>query len=595
MTTLQKYLVLSFGYGDLVGIEGAGGTKRIISQIKEFNLYAVLETCSKISLALLNRGVANPLGQAELLGGIFPDKKQRIRFYERARSKADGSPWAIFNNQSVLTLAKIALTNCPIEGGKSVDTSNIEQLGYWLLILNDECFAEETTGAILLPSREHERERLMKSLARYQFLHNTERLGYKMGRFRWIVDYFKKENPHGIDIASLFEESTGGISLDDYMTVCASLLVKWVNISTKEKIDLTNDWVTCPDVYFKDTKLDPSSIEKVLSLISMLPQEFPDLYKISIEQILGGKEQFHYNFMPSVWRPLVWYQDKKCFICPSVEYLYDKVTDGIYRTIETYLRTENRTKERDTFAIAWGDVFEQYIKSSLSASFGNSFHHNPRDKKSNKEMIDGVIDSESFVFIIETKNLHWSYKTMVSGDIDDTDSPIKQLFTNKGMAQISTCIRNVKNDTWTLPVETKNKQFIPLLIVSEHMPGDTYNRRLYETFAAQAKTKLNDNDVLPFIILNAEEVEILEAIASERGAGEVIQILAEYTHLFLQRNDLGFVPNAIGFKNYLYENGYEKTHVPTNNKRLLKYFDDVMDDVCIKAFGRKIEKRRNET
>jgi hypothetical protein len=594
MTTLQKYLVLSIGYEELVGIANDGGIERIKSQIKEYNLYAVLESCSKISLTLLHRGVANPLGQAELLGGIFPDKQQRLRFYEKARARAAGSPWAIFNHQSVLTLAKIALTNCPIEGGESVDTSNIEQLGYWLLILNDECFAEETGGTILLPSKEHERERLMKALARYQFFHNSERLGYKMGRFRWIVDYFKKENPHGIDIAKLFAEATSGVSLDAYMTVCASLLVKWVNITTKERVDLTNDWITCPDVYFKDTKLEPSSIEKVLDLISMLPQEFPDSYKMSVEQILGGKEQFHYNFMPLVWKPLIWYQDKKCFICPSVEYLYDKVTDGIYRTIETFLRTENRTKERNTFAIAWGDAFEQYIKSSLSASFSSSFHPSPIDKKSNEEMIDGVIDSASFVFIVETKNLHWPYKTMVSGNIDDTNSPIKQLFTDKGMAQIATCIQNVKNGTWTLPVETKNKQFIPLLIVSEHMPGDTYNRRLYESFAVQAKTMLNDKDVLPFIILNAEEVEILEAIASERGAEEAIQILAEYTHLYLQKNELGFVPNAIGFKNYLYEKGYEKTQVSTNNKRLLKYFDDVMDDVCIKAFGRKIEKRRKK-
>ena len=66
MTTLQKYLVLSFGYKDLVGITGAGGVKRIESETKAYNLYAILESCSKISLTLLNRGIANPLGQAEI-------------------------------------------------------------------------------------------------------------------------------------------------------------------------------------------------------------------------------------------------------------------------------------------------------------------------------------------------------------------------------------------------------------------------------------------------------------------------------------------------------------------------------------------------
>lgn len=592
MTTLQKYLVLSFGYEALVGITGSGGIKRIKSEIKEYNLYAVLESCSKISLTLLNRGVANPLGQAELLSGIFPDKTQRLRFYERARAKAAGSPWAIFNQQSVLTLVKTALTNCPIETGKSLDTSNIEQLGYWLLILNDECFAEETGGQIALPSREHERERLMKALARYQFFHISERLGYKIGRFRWIVDYFKTKKPHGVDITKLFSEATNSISLDDYMTVCSSLLVKWVNLSTREKVDLTNDWVTCPDVYFKETKLERDSIGRVLEMISMLPQEFNSSYKISIEQILGNQEQFHYNFMPLVWKPLIWYQDKKCFICPSVEYLFDKVTDGIYRTIETFLHNEKRTKERDTFSIAWGDAFEQYIKSSLYSAFGKNFHPSPTDKKSKEEMADGIIDSTSFIFIVETKNLHWSYKAMVTGNLESSSPSLKQLFTDKGLAQIVRCIRKIKNEEWIFPVDIKDKQFIPLLIVSEGMPGDAYNRRLYETVAGKAKSIIHDKDVLPFIILTAEEVEILEAITSEKGVEEATQILAEYAHLYLEKNEIGFVPNAISFKNYLYDKGYEKPQHSSNNKRLLKYFDDVMDGVCIKAFGRKIEKRR---
>jgi hypothetical protein len=594
MTTLQKYLVLSFGYRDLVGITGAGGIKRIESEIKAYNLYAVLESCSKISLTLLNRGVANPLGQAELLSGIFSNKTQRLRFYEIARAKAAGSAWAIFNQQSVLALVKIALANCPIEGGKSIDTSNIEQLGYWLLILNDECFAEETGGQIALP-RGHERERLRQALARYQFFHISERLGYKIGRFRWLVDYFKTHKPHGIDIAKLFNEATGGVPLDDYMTVCSSLLVKWVNISNKEKVNLTNDWITCPDVYFKDTKLEKILIKRVLEMISMLPQEFENTYKTSVEEILGGHEQFHYNFMPLVWKPLIWYQDKKCFICPSVEYLFDKVTDGIYRTIETFLRNEKRGKDRDTFSIAWGDAFEQYINSSMSSAFGNDFYPSSMDKKSKEEMADGIIDSASFVFIVETKNLHWSYKAMVTGDLESSGSSLKQLFTDKGLAQIAKCIRKTKNGEWKLPVDIKDKQFIPVLVVSEGMPGDAYNRKLYETIAEKAKSIINDKDILPFIILTAEEIEILEAISSEKGSEETIQILAEYAHLYVTKNDLGYVPDAISFKNYLYHKGYEKPQLSSNNKRLLKYFDDVMDDVCVQAFGRKIEKRRKKS
>lgn len=586
-------MVLSFGYKDLVGISGFSGLERIEKQIKEYNLYAVLETCAKISITLLHRGIANPLGQAELLSGIFPDKAQRLKYYGKARARAAGSAWAIFNQQSVLTLVKIATMHCNYGKGKSVKPKDMEQLGYWLLHINDECFAKESGAKIALPSREHERDRLREALARYQFFHASERLGYKIGRFKWIVDYFKSSKPHGIDIEKLFYKATKGISLDDYMTICSSLLVKWVNISTK-KIDLTKDWITCTEVYFRKTKLDKNSIDKVLDMIAMLPQDYKVLYEESVEEVLGGQEQFHYNFLPFAWKPLVWFQDKKCFICPSAEYLFDKVTEGIYRTIETSLRQEKHDKTRNTFSTAWGDAFEQYVNSCLNETFGRSYYPNLIDKKTKEQKIDGLINSSNFIFLIETKSMHWSYKTIVSGKLEAAEIQLKQLFIEKGLRQITRCIRNYKSGKWNLPVDTKGKEFIPVLVVSEGMPQDAYNRRLYENVAERARSIVHDKDVLPFIIITAEEVEILEAVVKEKGVNEAIQILAEYSHMYLRKNEIGLTPESIGLKNYMYYKGYENPSKPSNNKRLLSYFNDVMDDVCLRAFGRKLEKKRKK-
>lgn len=590
-TPVQKYLVLSFGYNDLVGLSGVKGLERIEKEIKQYNLYAVLETCAKISITLLNRGMANPLGQAELLGGIFPNKEQRIRYFDKARAAAAGSPWTIFNQQSVVTLVKMAFMHCPIESGKSVTPENVEQVGYWLLHINDECFAKESGSRIVLPSREHERERLREAMARYQFFHGSERLGYKIGRYRWIVDYFKAKKPHGIDIEKLFLESTGGIPLDDYMTVCSSLLVKWVNISTK-KVDLTQDWVTCTDVYFKNTKLSKDSIERVVESIAMLPQEFKALYDESVSEILGGHDEFHYNFMPFVWKPLVWFQDKECFICPSAEYLFDKVTEGIYRGIETSLRQKKQNKLRDTFAIAWGDAFEQYINSCFKSAFKKDYITGIIDSTTKEQEVDGIINSQSFIFVVETKSLHWPYKTIVSGKIEESNTAIEQLFIKKGLAQIARCIKKIKNGQIAPSVDIKGKWIIPVLVIAETMPQDTYNRKLYETIADKAKSIVNDGGVLPFIILTAEEIEILEAIAVERGSDLALQILAEYSHMYLGKNEISLTPNAIGFKNYLYFRGFENPEKSTNNKRLLTHFDDVMDDVCMRAFGNPIRKRQ---
>ncbi len=590
-TPVQKYMVLSFGYNDLVGLSGVNGLERIEQEIKQYNLYAILEICAKISITLLNRGMANPLGQAELLAGIFPNKEQRIRFYDKAKAIAAGSPWAIFNQQSIVTLVKMAFMHCDWDSGKSVIPENVELVGYWLLHINDECFAKESGSRIVLLSREHERERLREAMARYQFFHGSERLGYKIGRYRWIVDYFKTKKPHGIDIEKLFLDSTGDIPLEDYMTVCSSLLVKWVNISTK-KVDLNQDWVTCTDVYFKNTKLSKESIERVISSIAMLPQEFKALYDESVNEILGGHDEFHYNFMPFVWKPLVWFQDKKCFICPSAEYLFDKVTEGIYRSIETNLRQKNQKKLRNTFAIAWGDAFEQYINACFKSAFKKDYFTGIVDSTTKQQEIDGIINSQSFVFMVETKSLHWPYKTIVSGKIAESNIATEQLFVKKGLAQIARCIRKVKDGQIVPKLDRSGKWFIPVLVVAETMPQDTYNRKLYEAIAERARSTASDIDVLPFIILTAEEVEILEAIAKDRGSNIAIQILAEYSHMYLRKNEIGLTPDAIGFKNYLYYRGFENPEKSTNNKRLLTRLVDVMDDVCMRAFGNPIKKRQ---
>lgn len=591
-TPFQKYIVISLGYQDLVGIYGVQAIPRIEAEIKEYNLLAMLEVCSKVSLKLLNRGTTNPLGQAELLSGLFNDKDMRLKFYEKARAASKGNPWAIFHMQSVLTLTKLAIKNCKRSGGKSITAKEIDKVGYWLLMLNDDLFSSESRSDIKLPKLQ-ERERLRAALARYQFFNSSERLGYKIGRYRWIVDYFRNNRPHGIDIDSLFREASK-LSLKAYMAICASLLVKWTNISTRE-VDITKEWVTCKKVYFKDTKLTEADINDVLSFIAMTPDEFDSLYNESIKEILSGEENLHYNFLPFVWKPLVWDNEKQCFVCPSAEYLFDKVTEGIYRTIETFLRRQGkqRKKDRNTFSIAWGKSLEAYVNDCLTHAFKKRYSHNLIDKVSGDEMLDGLIETPNFLFMIETKSMNWSFKAMVTGNRDAMQQSLKQLFMEKGLAQLARCITKVRNKEWELPNNIDSKQIIPILVVSNYMPLDAYNRKLYEETANKSGNFIIDTQVLPFIILTIEEIEIVEALTSQRGVEEVLQILAEYSYLYTGHNEEGYVPEAISFKNYLFHRGYENPESVTKNTRLLKYFDDVMDDVSLLAFGRKTLKRRN--
>ncbi|HLL60746.1 MAG TPA: hypothetical protein VK338_03440 [Candidatus Nitrosocosmicus sp.] len=587
MTTFEQHIILSFGYDDLVGIANSGGIERIKKEIKKYNLYAILTTAAKISMTLSSGGLPNPVAQATILSGVFPDYQQRINYYEIARAKANGMPWTIFNNQGILTLVKLAILNCPEDKGLDMTPVEIERLGYWLLIINDEMFVDESGVNILLPDLKADRERLRAALARYQFFQDSERFAYKIARYKWIVDYLRKTKIHKIDVDALFKEATGLI-LDDYLVVCTALVTKWINIHNK-KPDITKDWVTCKQ-YLRKLILPWSKVDEILEYLFMEPKDYASKHLESI-QILEGKDYLYYNFLPFIWKPLIRQNGTDCFVCPSYEYMYDKVTQGVYREIETYLRRSKQKKVRQSFSIAWGDAFEKHIYNSLENIFGSSFIANPKDEDG-REVIDGMVDSDSFVFLIETKNHHWKYNAMLSGSKELMKSSLNHLFAEKGLKQITTCIQKIKNNKFKPKIKVKYKWIIPIIVVSENIPQDPYNRKLYEEVAAEANSISNDRQVLPFIILTAEEVEMLEALHQKLGPIKIGEILSEYSLIYIKKDSHGIVKEAISFKNHLYHRGYEKYEKSTNNFRLMRIFNDFYEDISMKAFGTHLKPMR---
>lgn len=584
---LLNYVYIAYGYDDLIGISPSGGIDRIREEIKKYNLMSVLQVCAKASTLLVAEGETNKLTQAKLLGAYFPHP-QGTRYYNIAQKKSEGTPWVIFYEHNLMTLTKIAIENSSKNAGSVLDTKDLETFGKWLLIINDECFGPESHKSLILPI-DYERESIRASLARYHFYMASERLPYKIGRYYWIVKYFRKFRPNGIDIDSLFQQCMNGISLNDYIAVIGSILVKWVTLSKKD--DPARYWVTCRN-YFDKMIINKKILNKILDKLILSTSEYNQISRDIIVNVLGGRDSYFYNFLPFKLHPLISDNDKQCFVCPSVKYLYDKASEGIYRTIETSLNKNGEYKTRDKFSTAWGEAFEKYVSMTLKLTFPQNYVSDI--KIDGDQVLDGLINCNDAIFFIETKSFHWKYKAMVTGDRESMKESLTHLFSKKlkrkGLGQLDYAINLYHQNKIEQLKDIVNKPIIPMLVVSCEIPLDAYNRKFYEEIALEEGSLSEKSDVMPFIILTIEEIEILEAIAKENSSEFALKLIREYSEMFLNKNRDKYVDSSLPFKNFLFEKGYENTYKQSNNSRLLNEMDEYYNVVSKLAFGKKLKR-----
>jgi hypothetical protein len=484
--------------------------------------------------------------------------------------------WVIFTEQSILSLLKIVLVNSKITGGKPITPADVGKVGHWLLLASD-IWAGSDLVAPLITSLNYEREKIREYLTREHFLMVRERLPYKLVRFDEILKNSIKTK--GLDLEDLFLKASGGVSLKDYVYVCFMLIVRLVNIQTKEP-DITTEWIVCRDKYFENIK-SGDEIDKTLSLLLLDIDNYNASYSKDVKDVLNDEDFPAFNFLQFQKRPLIPINEK-CFVTPSPHFLMEKVSEGTYWIIENYLRSNNLKKERDLLPVIWGDAFEDYIHECFTSVYKDQYTKN--FTVNNQEKFDGIINGQNTIFLIEDKYAHWSYKSKLIGKRRDMLPTLRQFFSGskkvKGLGQITRGIKEFENGKWNLPFSTDGKKFIPVIIVGEIMPMDAFSRKMYEDIAKAEGIFYENEKTLPFIILDAEEVEIIEAIAARDGTDTVESLLYQYSLVFRDRNPEGYVGKSLSFKNHLHSIRYP---IP-NNVRLLKKFDKIAEFVRKKAF-----------
>lgn len=582
---LQDFMITSIGYKSIFSLPG-GGLERVRRELKNFNAYAVLQFCSKLALVLSSKGQTDIESQAYIIKTVF-SKELQSRFIGSLR-KSGNPPWTVFNEKSVLLLAKETLLNSPQRGGEEITKDNVEKLGILLLVLNDECIGQGWEDRKITYPVYIERERIREFLAKATFFHGAWYMPNQLGAYRKIfVQAIEIAKNQGIDLEKTFSKAAFGLTLTEHYSIGLSVLTNWTkNLAKHPKLE--EEWIICQNKYFRKTILSKGKIEAFFRANSVDVSNFKRLNQELIDNALHGEDAPSHNFLAFKQRPFIYY-NKDCYVCPAPRFLSDRITEGVYWIVENYLRN-NEPKIHERWPEIWGDAYEHYINETFREIWGSKYLSNYQDEKET-ERVDGVIIDEKLATLAEIKYAHWRHKTMVTGTkknmVQDIQHFIKGGEKPKGLGQLSKNIRDLIEGKWAIQELGKtSKPILPLLIVGETLPMDAFNRKLYEEIAKAEKISFAPEICLSFVILELEDITILETIAQKYGRDKALEVLKRYSVLYTSRNEIGYVQNSVCFKNFAHSQGGIEIG---KNVNLWNEFEQLFNEVKAVVFGIKKE------
>lgn len=586
---LMDYVYVQFGYSDVYG--EPYDIREVINEIKQYNVWALAITCSKMSIIISKEDGLKSEEQKRLLRSLFnKDTLLKIENLLNLRKKESlTDTWVFFTEPPLLTLLSVALDECPLEGGKDMTNIDLDKFGRWMLV-----FAEEWTKTFDVPNglknqlvkqdgklssriSPYALESMRKGFAEQNFLTNRINVLPAIARTSIILK-LSKGNTENFDIEALFVEALG-IGTQSYISFCFSLMPKWSVI--QGDIDIEKETIRSLE-YFKNIKIPQDSIEKILKNLAFRPQEYKKFNLEIIKKVLKGRK-YKNNFMVFMRKPLM-ISDINNFICISPKLLIERSTQGVYWQMNEYLNEKNDKKRLESLSRVWSYGLEAYINERLISGFSKQYIPN-FSVNQNEELADGLILGKKALFVVETKYNQWPY----SAKLDASRKNIKLSLQNilgmpkkkKGLGQIYSLITklfdgSIRIDNYKIP-----NTIIPIIISGESVPTDPLNRRYYNSFAPSMGSFLKDKRVKRFIILTIEEVEFIETLAV-KDTLKCEEILIQYSEQLSLINSRGVSTEASSFKNFLDSNKISMKYT----KSLRKEFDSIILAMRKDYFGK---------
>ncbi len=567
----------------------AKSNRQIIAELGEYNQDAITNVCSKLSITLNADHQKKVQVQARIARDLLNESHwQNVVEFEKQQITEDKKNPAItlFHYIPVMMLLKLNLEN-NTPTGKGIQTQeDRDLLASWLLSLTEKI--TQNWGGQDLAARpfQYRKEALRRFMAK-QFLLAAEAdpLMHLIGRSDAILQLVQADTR--LDCNGIFENATG-LTIDEYQRLIMMLLTGWKILGNEKSLDEIT--VRSIDEYFKHTNITRQKIEKFISLLSFEPAEYQQLQTAYSAQskVDAGLDA---NFICFIQKPLLRYGNN--FMCISPNFLALKMTEGIYRIIEDQVRTDDNKHAR--LAQLWGTAFEKYIHERFKQMLGKNYFPNPPATRGN-ETIDGIAELKDAALLLEYKYAHWSFKARFIGDRTEMKRFLerimryrprfdakkgKNISKKKGLGQIRHYLENVFTGTYTCPFDLKNKLLIPVVVIGEEFPFDPINRMYAEGFASSQGCLFRHPQSLPFILLSAEEVEILQAVVEAKGVNVLEQILTRYSLLLHPQNSgTRHLPDRItSLRNELINEGFQvpnsrfmQTQLDGMFKGVRKYF-----------------------
>lgn len=571
----NNYRIFSIGYKAIYSRNGLTFDE-IKKEPSNYDLNSMLELSAKIGVILFNTSGDLSLlqsGQLNMIRALYVDESERKEFAKLLnqtlrRQQIQQNGWGMYSKHSILLFQKLALENCPQEGGIMMSPEVSSDISKILLSITDHIDEHDFEPPKIELPKKILAERLREYMFRRLSFSNNEKYPNPLYRQLKIISFLKSQRK-GFTFAKYFKDATG-VSLKAYFEAGAALSAKWG--VPKKDFNIDDAWFVRRE-YFSNTRFRKSEVSKLYNLLVMDTSSYNDQYAESLKA-LHGKDIYNYNFLTFIRKPLVPILEN-IITCPSPEYLVAKVTEGAYRIVSDYLNESGLKKQYDNLPNYWGRAYESYAHIRLKATFGNGYKRVPEERL--RKRSDGMYEGKKSVILFEYKSIHIPYKGLVTGCAQDLANVYDHCFgKDQGIAQMVTHAEDIYSGNFRLKQHLGSRKILPVLVISSFLPSEPLGYNFFEKSLLSKGVRFNKYYMQPFIYLTIEEAEYLEALATIMNPDGLEEILIEFSnkiHTLDKENDFSF-------KNFLFSKGLQ---IPIN-KNIMDGYKNYTDKLLRRHF-----------
>ncbi|MBP7652033.1 hypothetical protein KA977_01330 [Candidatus Dependentiae bacterium] len=453
-----------------------------------------------------------------------------------------------FSTECLVNLARLALCKCQLKNG---DLPSDEDIVLLCLFLNDVNGIQNNN-----PTKE---EFISYFIRKTQFSKFYDSLTPEIARTILIFDNFYntlKDNKNiKIDIPKEFE-STTGLTIIDFIK-CGFVFLTHISRGGIKNInnikgDTINKNIAKIKIFFNNNSCSIDEFRRMTNDIDNI---------------------FAFNYLRKF--PLI-KLDNENYICPIINLLWLKLTDGIY-----YILLDQC---KDNFTTSFGYLYEQYVGKILK--YYNKYFKVIPEKtyrihnKQQCKFIDwSIIDGDTAIlFECKTKRLNF-VNTIQSGDINSFNMDMQRGII-RAIKSLYDRIQDVKNYPEQFSEFRNIKNFIPVILLFESLPLIEHNY-----FYQLIDELLKKENIYHFYycIMDINELEKLLPYIYEHN--NKFHSLSQF---FLQKmNDKNFKNESIN--NLLVSYTSEKIYNPVIRDK----FEQIKNEISIFAFGESVSDSSN--